>query len=265
MLQDLDIAEPVPPLPRPAVPPYNGYGSLDDSRQNCVALVPKPPKKASRPPMRPPWYAACDMHKLMNKDKIILRFTARMAPTATHALSHADAGRNFVLSYFLMDDSLLIFEPPVRNSGIGGGKFLERQRVYKPGSEEIYTYQDLYVGGRLEVFSRAFELMDADEYTLTYMENNKHIFVMADADAILESLRVQVRGRDAQLRAALVAADSEGCGQLAGAQLEAAFDAAGLRFTRHQLIALRRRADKERGGGAVATEEVLRMLGLGGS
>jgi hypothetical protein len=75
----------------------------------------------------------------------------------------------------------------------------------------------------------------------------------------------QVRGREAQLRAALVAADSEGCGQLAGAQLEAAFDAAGLRFTRHQLIALRRRADKERGGGAVATEEVLRMLGLGGS
>jgi len=109
------------------VPPYNGYGSLDDSRQNCIALVPKPPKK--------------DMHKLMNKDKIILRFTARMARTPTHALSHADAGRSFVLSYFLMDDSILIFEPPVRNSGIGGGKFLERQRVYKPESEEIYTYQ----------------------------------------------------------------------------------------------------------------------------
>lgn len=134
------------------------------------------------------------MHKLMNKDKIILRFTAAMAPTETHGLSQADAGRVFVLSYFLMDDSILIvsrlrlgaggpaaacagrtscsapalgappharvvaagsdavpraaparrraqFEPPVRNSGIVGGKFLERQRVYKPGSEEIYTYQ----------------------------------------------------------------------------------------------------------------------------
>jgi hypothetical protein len=46
-----------------------------------------------------------------------------------------------VLSYFMMDDSLLIFEPPIRNSGIVGGKFLERQRVYKPGSEEIYTHQ----------------------------------------------------------------------------------------------------------------------------
>lgn len=50
-------------------------------------------------------------------------------------------GRRFVLSYFMMDDSLLIFEPPIRNSGIVGGKFLERQRVYKPESEEIYTYQ----------------------------------------------------------------------------------------------------------------------------
>jgi hypothetical protein len=48
------------------------------------------------------------------------------------------------------------------------------------------------VGGQLEVFTRSFELLDADEYTYTYMENNKHIFIMADADAILSSLRVQV-------------------------------------------------------------------------
>jgi hypothetical protein len=52
--------------------------------------------------------------------------------------------------------------------------------------------QDLYIGGRLEVFNRAFELTGADEYSLTYMENNCHIFVMADAAAILESLRGQV-------------------------------------------------------------------------
>jgi hypothetical protein len=52
------------------------------------------------------------MHKLMNKDKIVLRFTARMAPTDTHALSQADAGRSFVLSYFMMDDSLLIVSQP---------------------------------------------------------------------------------------------------------------------------------------------------------
>ena len=40
----------------------------------------------------------------------------------------------FVLSFFLGDDTLSIFEPPRRNSGIIGGKFLERMRVIKPGS-----------------------------------------------------------------------------------------------------------------------------------
>lgn len=59
----------------------------------------------------------------------------------------------------------------------------------------LCVLQDLYVGCKLTVFKRMFELLDADEYTLSYMDNNKHIFIMADADAILESLRGQVRNR----------------------------------------------------------------------
>jgi len=34
-----------------------------------------------------------------------------------------------VLSYFLADDTLSIFEPPQRNTGITGGKYLERSKV----------------------------------------------------------------------------------------------------------------------------------------
>lgn len=49
------------------------------------------------------------------------------------------------------------------------------------------------MGCKLTVFKRMFELTDADEYTYLFMENNKHIFIMADADAILSSLRGQVR------------------------------------------------------------------------
>jgi hypothetical protein len=40
-------------------------------------------------------------------------------------------------------------------------------------SEEIYTYLDLYVGGSIQIFNRKFEMVEADEYTYTYMENNK--------------------------------------------------------------------------------------------
>jgi len=45
MLEAFNVKEPVEPLPRPAMPPYNGYGTLEDSKQNCIALVPKPPRK----------------------------------------------------------------------------------------------------------------------------------------------------------------------------------------------------------------------------
>jgi EF-hand domain-containing protein 1 len=64
--------------------------------------------------------------------------------------------------------------------------------VYKPNSEEVYTYTDLYVGATVEVHNRTFELIEADEYTYTYMENNKHIFIMADLDILLKSLKAQV-------------------------------------------------------------------------
>lgn len=42
--------------------------------------------------------------------------------------------RRFVLQFFLADGSLSIFEPPVRNSGVLGGRFLERMRLQAPAS-----------------------------------------------------------------------------------------------------------------------------------
>jgi len=44
-----------------------------------------------------------------------------------------DQGRRFIISYHLSNDTMTIYEPPVRNSGIIGGKFLENTRVAKPG------------------------------------------------------------------------------------------------------------------------------------
>ncbi len=133
----------------------------------------------------------------------------------------------------------------MRNSGIAGGKFLERQKVYKPSSDDEYTYIDRYVGATLEVsssasldvgaaqmsglqlpgssakperfavcadetcareqiFNRTFELVEADEYTYTYMENNKHVFIMADAEILHKSLKAQSAGKDDAIRTSLI-------------------------------------------------------------
>ncbi|MEW5310689.1 MAG: hypothetical protein WDW38_002460 [Sanguina aurantia] len=154
-----------------------------------------------------------------------------------------------------------LFEPPARNSGIAGGKFLERQKIYKAQSEEIYTYLDLYVGGQLEIHNRTFEMTEGDEYTHTYMENNKHIFIMADTDILVKSLRAQVQGKSEAVRSAFIEMDKSGSGSMSGEELEGALYKAGMKFTRHQAVVLRRRMAKDNTGG-VLIEEFLGTLGI---
>jgi hypothetical protein len=60
-------------------------------------LIPKPPKK--------------DFFKWVDQ-QICLRFTAKFNTTKPE-----DVNRSFIITYYLNDDSLQIYEPPVRNSG----------------------------------------------------------------------------------------------------------------------------------------------------
>ena len=46
-----------------------------------------------------------------------------------------DMSRRFIVSFYLSDDTIAVFEPPQRNSGVLGGKYLERGRVKLPGQE----------------------------------------------------------------------------------------------------------------------------------
>ena len=69
---------------------------------------------------------------------------------------------------------------------------MERGIKYKPSSEEPFTFKDLYVGASIIINHFTFLLANADEYTFSYMENNKHLFIMGDASAVLKILRAQV-------------------------------------------------------------------------
>lgn len=63
-------------------------------------------------------------------------------------------GRLFVISYFLSNDMISIFENPIRNSGIISGKFLEKTRVPKPGSTadnpQFYSPADFVIGATIQ-------------------------------------------------------------------------------------------------------------------
>lgn len=77
-------------------------------------LIPEPPKK--------------DYIKLMENEHRVLRYEGIL-----DSMKADDQGRRFVISYRLADDTVSVYEPQVRNSGIIGGQFLQRSRVAKPG------------------------------------------------------------------------------------------------------------------------------------
>lgn len=163
------------PFPPREMPPYNGFGSEEDSLASCLSLRPKPPRR--------------DFKKFMEKDRHglesnVLRFVARLDTTRP-----IDMDRRFIISYFLSDDTILVFEPPQRNSGILGGKFLERGRIKKPDGVNYFVAPDLYIGANVEFHRYKFVLIDADEYAVMYMEKHSSEFPQANIQFILPKLK----------------------------------------------------------------------------
>lgn len=163
-------------------------GSEEDTLQNCLALNPKPPKK--------------DYRKAFEKGGCVLRFEARIVrgkeddgdeknidppcsslssssiivPNGGDGTSDASANdfkRNFVLSFFLEDDTASVFEPPEKNGG-NGGKFLERGKIRDSQTGKAYSTEDMFVGNVLKLHKRCFKLVAADAFTLKTLAEGRY-------------------------------------------------------------------------------------------
>ncbi|XP_073918828.1 EF-hand domain-containing family member C2 [Castor canadensis] len=195
----ISIKAPPPPKIDRKFPPYNGFGSEEDSLRTCIGLVPTPHRK--------------NFKKFMEEDSYgyvsnILRYFAKMITDKC-----ADVDRLFVISYFLSDDTLSVFEPIERNSGNAGGMFLKRIRVKKPGQEifksELSEYikaEELYVGATVNVNGYLFLLLNADEYTLNYMEKNTDRFPFSNINLALQKLK-ETESKSREIKQIFSAAD----------------------------------------------------------
>jgi len=149
------------PKPRDAVvvqvPPHNGFGDEIDSLGYVYDLIPKKPK--------------IDFFKYVDNDKKILRYTSRFNTKVPE-----DIDRRFIISFYLADDTISIFEPTQKNSGIIEGPFLER-RKYKNVDKnlEFITPSELSVGGDIKINGYNFHVLGCDDYTINYLSN--HTFV----------------------------------------------------------------------------------------
>jgi len=104
----------------------------------------------------------------VDNDKVILRFTAKLNTTIPE-----DLERRFIISYFLADNTLSIYEPNKRNSGIVEGKFLERSK-YKnaSGLRECIEPTDFPIGGNVIINAYSFQVLSADAFTENWMKEH---------------------------------------------------------------------------------------------
>lgn len=147
-----DVKHPEAPAPiERQVPPYNGFGNEVDSLGYIYDLVPKKPKG--------------DFFKSVDNDKKILRYTAKFNTRVPE-----DIDRRFIISFYLGDDSISIYEPAVKNSGIIEGPFLRRNK-YKnvDKNNEFITPTDLPIGGNIKINGFSYHVLSCDDYTVRYL------------------------------------------------------------------------------------------------
>jgi hypothetical protein len=150
-----DVEQPKPRDPtKVQVPPHNGFGDEIDSLGYVYDLIPKKPK--------------IDFFKYVDNDRKILRYTARLNTQIPE-----DLDRRFIISFYLADDTISVYEPAQKNSGFVEGPFLKRNK-YKnvDNNDEFITPQHLAVGGSVRVNGYSFHVLGSDDYTTKYLATN---------------------------------------------------------------------------------------------
>jgi EF-hand domain-containing protein 1 len=92
-------------------------------------------------------------------DGIVNRFFAKLESS-----NPLDRLRNFTIAFYPSDDTVAVFEPPVRNSGFKGGVHLQRGQVRRPGGG-LMTAADVKPGETVVIHKHVFRILEADKDT----------------------------------------------------------------------------------------------------
>ncbi|KAL7554032.1 hypothetical protein ACHAWF_017896 [Thalassiosira exigua] len=216
------------------IPPYNGFGTEEDSLRSCTGgLNPPPPKK--------------DLQKMRDKNGIVLRFNAQLVSDKVD-----DADRRFVIQFFMEDDTIAIREPPVRNSGVMGGNFLRRQTM-KHENGSYYAAKDMYVGNVVDIVGHHFLLLNADEYTYRLMECDDRTFPFSNFTRLHEILT----SKQNEIKSYFIT-NYNGTGIIDQAGLAQCCKSLGVELNTQELMTIWRKLDKK-GKGKVAFTKLLKL------
>mmetsp|Transcript_38036 Transcript_38036/g.68510 ORF Transcript_38036/g.68510 Transcript_38036/m.68510 type:complete len:663 (+) Transcript_38036:60-2048(+) len=216
------------------IPPYNGFGTEEDSLRSCTGGLNQPPPKK-------------DLQKMRDKNGVILRFNAQLVSATAD-----DATRRFVFQFFMEDDTIAIREPPVKNSGVMGGNFLRRQTM-KHENGSYYAAKDMYVGNIVDIVGHQFLLLNADEYTYRLMECDDRTFPFSNFSRLHEI----VTSNHNEIKSYFIT-NYEGTGILDQEGLAKCWKSLGIQMNTQELLTIWRKLDKK-GKGKVAFTKLLKL------
>lgn len=215
------------------IPPYNGFGSEEDSLLNVKYLDPNG-----------------KVHEYITdkfkRDKHILRFNAKLISSVP-----SDEERTFIVSFFLRDLAVMVYESATRNSGRQACKFFERQRIKNPYTNKYYNEKDFKTGNVIYVNKYIFKLLESDEYTKKYMRDNAEIFTDSNINNVLLRMRegaAKFDNDEDYLVKMLKAVDPQGKDWATKEEIANGFKQFGVYLTEQELITLTdelRRKDNE--------------------
>lgn len=201
------LVHPIPAMGQGSLP----IGSHEDSLGNVFGM--------SRP--------AKDLAKMRRNQNKTLR-----AKAVLYEGTVIDLSRTFLVTFFLEDDTLQIYEEKQRNSGIMSGSFLKRGRYMNdaatfehrqqveedlirspprcgvPSTEQqlallqpIYISSDeIYLGGILTVNSFVLKIVEMDKMSLNFCESYPNEYPFSDINQILKKLLFVLMKQQLDLR-----------------------------------------------------------------
>lgn len=195
----IDVEDPTHDAPAPMQLPNEGIAALSGDMMRAVkrkedapalaftaassALSHQNPFTVGAGPAPP----KLDVVKQLENQGRVLRFGARLDTTQPE-----DQGRRFVLSFYLADDTISVFERAIRNSGIDGGTFLKRSKMVNPVTGSWWEAAEWFLGAEIGIHGRKFILEEADDFALNWMEAHPQEFPYSSAEIAFD----QAKGED---------------------------------------------------------------------
>lgn len=119
--------------------------------------------RVKRPPVEP------FRPRFVVYDRIVLTFRGFFKQSVPESPKEHYRIRYVNVMYFMEDDTLMVFEPTVRDCGFPQGRIVRRGKVPKNTRMEYYTWKDLNIGIDLELNGVVYHLCDCDEFTKEFL------------------------------------------------------------------------------------------------